>query len=173
MSETITVSYPFTAEMFLPAFKWNHRLLRLSSKVVLGITVVMTVLGVVALLSPSKELPISPVFVAPPFGMMLVAALLPRLGRAHYTAAMRRSRSHGQPLTFHVSENGVKIDAPDRKSELHWSAFYRSLITPDRVLLYQNSRSFNWLPKAAFANDADYSRVLALTAAKTKNSRIG
>jgi hypothetical protein len=41
------------------------------------------------------------------------------------------------------------------------------------VLLYQQKRLFNWLPKTAFNSEADYNRFLDLLAAKTKHSKLG
>lgn len=78
-----------------------------------------------------------------------------------------------QSIVYKASQSGLQIESPVSTSMLSWNAFHKTAGTLNGVLLFQQKRLFNWLPKTAFTSEADYNRFLDLLAAKTKHSKLG
>ena len=74
--------------------------------------------------------------------------------------------------TWTITENGYEVKTGDVNHAISWANVLETVSTPDGVLVYVQKDLFEWLPKAAFASEADYDRFLTLLAAKTKHSVI-
>lgn len=175
MNEEITASMTYDAKSMTPALRWhNHRQNRLS--LIIG-SIALVLFGLsfrLAHLAPSADgIGSNPVFTIVPGAAVAFVIFLRWLGRFLFARSIQSSPAHGKPLTFHINEDGVKVDVVSASAEYGWGHFLRSLVTPDGVLLYTQKLAFNWLPKHAFPTESDYSRFLALVAAKTKHSQIG
>lgn len=86
---------------------------------------------------------------------------------------IRRMPECGELSSWTITEDGYEVKTLDINHPISWANVVETVSTPDGVLIYVQKDLFEWLPKAAFANEADYSRLLTLTAAKTKHSKLG
>ena len=172
MNEEITASYTFNADALLPAYRWHQRRkLRLRLSVFLVICVTAFIYG----LSSSREVPIS-IYIVGGVAALLVGLLIwmasQYANRFFWKRRINAMPVCGKEVKWIADKDTVRCFLSGADSNIQWNLFYESVQTPAGTLLYPQRNLFYWLPKTAFASEADYSRFLDLLAAKTKYSVI-
>ena len=173
----------YSAEGLMPGLRWHNHGFNRNLKVIGAIALVMLVLFALAmlvllLLGPkgNANLPLDASMVWAPMGPMVPLVLMMLMSwaiRSSFARSINSSSANGKPVVYVIHEDGVKVNTPDSIADNQWSHFVRSVITPEGVLLYPQKLAFHWLPKTAFASEADFNRFLSLVAANTKSSRLG
>jgi hypothetical protein len=74
-------------------------------------------------------------------------------------------------VTFTFSEEGLARSSALSSGRSLWGAFVGALASGRGLLLYLNDRAFIWTPASAFADPADYARLLTLVASKVPKFR--
>lgn len=59
-------------------------------------------------------------------------------------------------LRLGFDEGGLSQDTDHLSSQLAWDWFHGVTLFPDGAMLYHSKRQFTWIPKSAFASEADY-----------------
>ena len=54
-------------------------------------------------------------------------------------------------------------------AEMSWQAFTKLVRTPTGIMLYLTERQYNWIPRQAFASDAEYERFIDLAKSKIQD----
>lgn len=102
------------------------------------------------------------------------AALIDRsLARKKLGKLFRELPSGQKVMHWKFQAEAVECATEGSRSRTEWTLFTESVSSPDGALIYWNKSSFHWLPKTAFTSESDYTRFLAILAAKTKHSQIG
>jgi hypothetical protein len=175
MNEEITASYLLTTDAMLPALRWHQqKLLRVLWWPVLGVIMVFILVGLFQDGFQTKDAIMT--VVAIPLvlaGLWLWFFLMKNFLRSSQSRNIKSAPTYGKMMHWTVTNEALKCNLDNASSTLPWSQVYKSVETPDGVLIYLQKMLFNWLPKTAFTSEADYTRLLELLAAKTKHSRIG
>ncbi|MGV3660384.1 MAG: YcxB family protein [Prosthecobacter sp.] len=172
MTEEITASSILDVPTYLPAFRWARQRKRWARKVLYGVVVTGALIAVWLGVSDGK---------------VEVSDILPSLMALGFLGlVIRRSRdvtglaqqiqqmpSCGALSTWAIKEDGYEVKTGEVKDFISWTHVFETVSTPDGTLVYLQKDAFEWLPKTAFADASDYNRFLALTAAKTKHSKVG
>lgn len=93
--------------------------------------------------------------------------------RRQFLAGIKSSPLFDSTPEYYFEDDVVKMTSEHSKSESSWAVFMKTVSTPEGALMFHQKRLFGWLPKTAFASEADYNRFLDLLAAKTKHSKLG
>ena len=172
MNEEITASARLDASTYLLAFKWARHRKSWVRKLLYGVVVIGAMTA--AWLGMSG-------------GKVEVQDVLPSLlGLGFLGIIMRRSRDvtglsqqiermpgYGELFNWIIKDNGYEVKVGEVEEFVPWSGIFETVSTPDGTLIYIQKDAFEWLPKTAFASDADYLRFRDLASAKTKHSQIG
>lgn len=171
MNEEITASAPLDVSTYLLAFKWARHRKSWVRKLVYGVVVFGAMTA--AWLGISD-------------GTVEVQDVLPSLlGLGFLGIIIRRSRDvtdlsqriqqmpgYGELFTWIINENGYEVKVGEVDELVPWAGVFETVSTPDGMLIYIQKDAFEWLPKTAFASDADYLRFREFASAKTKHSQI-
>lgn len=175
MNEEITASYVLTTDAMLPALRWHQRnLFRIVGGVMFGVIAVFmlgalfregfqtqqVIMAAVALL---LTLP----------AIWLWFFIMKRFLRMAQAQNIRSMPGYGQRMHWTATDDALKSSLENATSSIPWSQVFKSVETPDGILIYLQKMLFNWLPKTAFTTESDYTRFLGLVAAKTKHSKVG
>jgi hypothetical protein len=178
MSEEITASITFNKLTMLSGLRWYNRANRTATLLRIMVLLagwLMIFSGIFLSFGDRRnELLLAAYVVASGIAATaLSSAFRQYVLKRQFISGLKSSPLSDQLITYQVSEPGVDVVSPVSASKLTWNAFHQTLGTPEGVLLYQQKRLFNWLPKTAFNSEADYNRFLDLLAAKTKHSKLG
>lgn len=105
-------------------------------------------------------------------GMAVFTGLIRVIEPRIIEKSVRSSPACGSSIQYDFCQEKISMKAPGLESTFAWPQIMETKTTPDGALIYMQRLMFYWLPKTAFTTEADYSRFLALLAAKTKHSQI-
>jgi hypothetical protein len=92
-----------------------------------------------------------------------------RLVREH-----RKSQNLSEPIEWTFSEEGVGVTVPTGNSQRQWPGFTKARLFRDGLLLLTSPRSGNWIPRSAFASEADFRSATELARTKVRDfKRLG
>lgn len=97
---------------------------------------------------------------------MIVGGLMPfampsvRRWRTRRQFAMRPDRNCEVEWT--IDANEISLQTPQSRATSTWQAIMKIVATPEGFVIYKGPRMFQWLPRHAFASDADYERFDSL-----------
>lgn len=106
-------------------------------------------------------------------GVFIYLPAMHWLAKPIYVRELKSSPAYGHELNYVFDEHGMQVTLPSGAGRFDWSHFKESISSPDGALIFSAKRAYNWLPKAAFASEADYALFLGLLAAKTKHTKLG
>jgi hypothetical protein len=166
---TLTASYRFTftelgAAMRLDKRRMPHRLL-LPIFLVVGIANIF--FGAWALARPGGDRLFGAEQLLGGLFLISIQWLLRLRDYRHF----RRRPDRDLVLTSTFSEEGMEGSYSLGSGKAQWSAFARALASKRGLLLYKDDCTFLWTPASAFADPADYSRLLTLVASKVPKFR--
>lgn len=157
---------------YLLAFKWAWHRKRWARRVLYGVVFVGSAL---ALWSGVSDGDVTVSDVLP--SLLLLGALAYYIYRSRdmtvLSQRIKQMPGYGQLSSWTIKEDGYEGKQGDETNFVPWDSVFETVSTPDGILIYLQKDTFSLLPKTAFFNDADYSRVVALTVAKTKHSKVG
>jgi len=171
MNETITATMTFDAPTMLVARRWHNRanrtrrLIRVALVALVALAVFMSLDGAMGGLLTATAFALG--------CALLGLAIGHGIERHRFVSGIKSSPLFGAKLSFAADTDGVAVTSPHSNARIGWQLFHKTLATPVGALLYYQKFLFNWLPKAAFASEADYARFLELIAAKTKHTKLG
>ena len=170
MSEEITASVSFDVPTMLVGLHWHNRLNQYRRLVRIAVIIVavsaLSTTWLYPTVSPTLS---SAVILSCGAGGSFLGLLFEK---RRFVSSLKTSPLLGEKLIFVADEEWLHVTSPHSRGYLAWTLFHRTVATPDGALLYHQKIIFNWLPKTAFASEADYSRFLDLLAAKTKHSEL-
>ncbi|MBC7981425.1 MAG: YcxB family protein [Armatimonadetes bacterium] len=67
-----------------------------------------------------------------------------------------------EEIEWQFSQQQITINSTDGKSDLQWSAFQKVLSTPAGFLFLSTAQIFHFVPRRAFASEADIEFVISL-----------
>jgi hypothetical protein len=80
----------------------------------------------------------------------------------------RRRPDRDAEFVWRFAPGQIISDGAGFKTELKWDALAKVVQVPDGFLFYPNSRVFQWVPKHAFRNDAEFQQVADWAREKTR-----
>lgn len=180
MTEPITASITFDEPTMLTGFHWYNCAHRTAARVRSALFFVAGLLmffGLMLSSTKSTKEGISVMqalyVVVPAIAITVAASFLRRfLERRQFLASVKSSPLFGKTVVYKVVGDQVEVTSPHSQGTLSWQFFSRTVETLDGLLLFQNKRVFNWLPKTAFTTDSGYQRFRDLAAANTQHSKI-
>jgi hypothetical protein len=164
MAEEITVRFRWTLAEVTEAARWHLRQKR-SWRIRVGFCLVLAVLCAVLAWRDYERfgtLENAWLSLAGMAYFLLLAAFL----RWFVIWRMRRSFARGtgmnKEIEWRISESELHASTPHAASELSWDAFNKAVLTPRGLLFYSQPLIFHWLPRHAFASEADFQAAAAL-----------
>jgi hypothetical protein len=169
--DVIHARYRWTADEALRAqqFHVRHTLTRyyrpiLRTMAGLGVVAGLVVMVLSCVESGPEPRDKSGEFLAAAF--MVVGGLMPfamptvRRWRARRQFAMRPDRDCEVDWTINANE--ITLQTPQSRSTSTWQTIMKIVQAPEGFVIYKGPRMFQWLPRHAFASDADYQRFAGL-----------
>jgi len=152
MDDAVTARYRFTADELLRAQRWSQRH-RMPKYMRLTYWPVMTafVVTVGAMAVSGNETAMANA-VLPLLLIFGVPLILPWLGRRQ----IARRSDLGQEAEWTIWHDRLRCCSDLATSEYVWAAVVEVVQTRDGFLVYTTPAVFQWLPRHAFANEADY-----------------
>jgi len=95
------------------------------------------------------------------------------LERRMVERSVKSSPAFGSRVQYRFSEDAFALQTSGAQSSASWTQVLETKLTPAGALIYMQRLMFYWVPKTAFASEADYNRFLAILSDKTKHSKLG
>lgn len=162
-AEIVVARYRWTVDELRTAYRNHYRYSSSSARIV------VIVLGAVGLVGSSvlfftQSVPEDVAIVPIVFGILLALAWFSRsLTVSRYSARSQFRRRPDQDIELEWRFGSEEIQTQSELGEARfvWSAMIKVVKAPDGLLLYSLPTFFNWIPRHAFASDADFERVAA------------
>lgn len=90
----------------------------------------------------------------------------------YFRRSIRKNPIHNRILLFKIADDSLKLRAEDIDVRVAWSSIYRSIATPDGILIYPQEKMFYWIPKDAFSSDEDFSKVTDVLKKQTRHRAL-
>jgi hypothetical protein len=169
--DVIHARYRWTSDEALRAqhFHTRHTLTRYYRPVLLLLASFAVTVGLLAMANACVERGPEPrdtsgEFLAAAF--MIFGGLMPfampnvRRWRARRQFAMRPDRDCEVEWT--IDANEITLQTPQSRATSTWQTIMKIVKAPEGFVIYKGPRMFQWLPRHAFASDADYQRFASL-----------
>jgi hypothetical protein len=155
--EPIIAKYRWTAEERATAMHWWLRQsMRPIFRVGLGVLIAfILIVGVHITLYESRTK--GAAIIAIGFGMSLWLTPWARW------LALLPFRRPFQPVEIElcISDANIQLISP-RSAQAEWDAFFKTVRTPEGLLLFFKSKHFEWIPRSGFTSEADFEAATAL-----------
>ena len=170
MPDKIIVSFCWTADELITARKRHLRhVIRPVYRLLIILLMICIAIDGVRKIATQEETA---------FGVVLIMITIflltyPRLAGPWFSRREFASRPDcGAELGWSISEDALAVTSPQGSSTITWKALLKTVFTPEGVLLYTNSRIFNWLPRHGFKGDEDFVRLEDLARQNTQVFRL-
>ncbi|MCF7786059.1 MAG: YcxB family protein [Prosthecobacter sp.] len=176
MSEEITVSYTFDADVLIRAFWWHHRR-KYVRRILVYVTAFLFMLGsFYSGLNSGHGVP-TQVYVWGGVGVLVfffvLWQLIQLINRFFWRRRINAMPLCGKQVTWTVTESALKCVMSGADATMDWSVILESVATPEGILIYPQKNLFYWLPRTAFTTESEYIHFRELVASKTKHSKLG
>jgi hypothetical protein len=177
MSDLITASTVIDLPTMLSAYRWHGRRRRWQDWMVWPAAMVLVFFAVYVRSSARGEpmnVKVLLLACAMVFAFSVAMSFVSlSLKRRRIERAIKLMPAYEKEIQWALGDSGLEVSTPGAQSTVGWSMIFESVATPQGSLIYTQKDLFLWLPKTAFASDADRQRFLELLKAKTKHSTVG
>jgi hypothetical protein len=98
------------------------------------------------------------------FFLISLAAAAPWLARRQ----IRRDPNQNAEIEYRLTPEDIQIIAPRSSGKADWSLLFKTVETPDGLLLYFVPQAFFWLPRSSFRSDMEYLSAVQLAKMNSK-----
>ena len=159
----LTLTEDVILKGFLLHFKHNQRALRFAP-LIGGILVIVTLVN---LFQTGSFFSILPTLLP---GLFLVG--MPYFLRYLAQRNVRKLPTLGKEMTWQLNKQGVSGSTAGNTFSQTWASMEEALIADDGFLLYSQKIVANWIPKSAFASEADFQQAQQLIQAGVKKYKF-
>lgn len=149
----LTLTEDVILKGFLLHFKHNQRALRFMP-LIGGILVVLSIVNLFQVDSFFSILPA----LLPGLFLLGMPSFLRYLARRN----VRKLPTLGKEMTWQLNKEGISGTTASSSFSQTWGSMEEALIAEDGFLLYSQKIVANWIPKSAFASEADFQQAQQL-----------
>jgi hypothetical protein len=164
MEPTVTVKFRWTADEAIQAYKHHLRHVgykRQAIRVAFILVLILLPMGILFSLILRIDVWLVVLIV---FGVGAYVVALCEAGRRFALRTIRRrfQRRTNNELEslWHFSADDIVLIMGDANTESPWARFLKVVLTPAGMLIYPSEQLYHWVPRHAFANDAQYEQVV-------------
>lgn len=162
-SDKISATMVFDVATMMPAYRWHWRSQRWRSLLTLLVifAALTTVIGCILGFTPK----IFFISIGGAVGGVTGGLISKRL---YAKRQLKRVPSYGDTFFWVFSSEFVSVMSSASEAKVAWERIFRTIVTPDGVLIYPQKSIFWWLPRTAFESDSNYAGFTELIASHTK-----
>jgi hypothetical protein len=168
MENPVTIRFRWTTDELSQAYRYHFRhVCRPAFRRALhGIFAAMLVGGVLGCLQETG------VRLAIPLGLICGGiywfAVRPFERRWAIRRQFARRPDKDDEIEWQIAPEGIRTNSTNTRSESRWEAFSKVVLTARGFIFYRNDQILHWLPRHAFAGDAEFGKVAELVKAKVR-----
>jgi YcxB-like protein len=166
VNEDINIRYRWTAEELLNAYRshFRHRVRPAFRGAFWLLAVVFIIVGALQLWQTGAPFPGGVLFFVGLYIPLMFLVFRPWLVRRQFAKRPDRDAD----VEWHISAEPIRTQTGHGSSDFTWAALAKVVQTPTGFLFYPTHQIFHWLPRRAFAAEADFDRLAHLAQQKAR-----
>jgi hypothetical protein len=164
MEDPIIARYRWTADELLLATRYHDRVCRPAfRRAINAMFAGLLAVGVVGCFYENDL-----VYLVPVCGGIYWFGIRPFERRRMIRFRFARRPDKDQEIEWQFEPEGIRVSYANALSTCTWEHFAKAVRTPEGLLFYPTDLMFQWVPRRAFAGDAEFERVAELAQGKVQ-----